>query len=711
MATSETNDCKQPEDSGICEEDEELTVSPPDGGWGWVIVGAAFVTSVIVDGIIFSFGILLPELLKEFTDAGKSSISWIGSGLAGTYLLVGPVVSALANRFDCRRVAIVGSLVSSAAFLASIFATSVVYLIICYGIIGGIGFGLIYLPSIVMVQFYFEKRRAFATGIAVCGSGIGTFIFSPLTQVLIDTFGWRGMLLIQGGIILNCAAVSGLFRPLQPKKKKSKKRKSKSKQVVSAEVGDSLCATNGGLKQILSGLCHRPKPLLHRIKDARQMQWQSQTSFESIPLNEDNEFISDKNNECSAADANHGRLPNGSLCTSELTDNNNSDGTTMQHDDSQQVPIDQHDSNGAVLGEVRVNGVIPSNEPVSRTDLSRMVNGSVVSRQSDATQEPNGVVKVSCRMHDDERTIPVRSKSFSGLRSRGSKDKCRSPLPKPRAGDLARPFYRKDIFFSGSIERIPDLYTVSPIKKLNSDIIEEEVDDAPRGCCDGNTAQIFKEMVDISLLKSPTFILMCLAGFLTFMGFFVPFVYLSDFARSVGVEKDQAAFLLSIIGIANTVGRVFCGWVTDLPQVKAIYINNGSLLIAGGTTIALPFMTIYGVQVAYSLIFGLAIACFVSLRSIVLVELLGLEKLTNSFGLTLLFQGSASLVGAPLAGWLYDQTGTYDSSFYMAGVLIAISGIISCPLPRIAKWEHDRAEKKLRSKADEESCLQSTVPV
>ena len=35
----------------------------------------------------------------------------------------------------------------------------------------GLGFGLIYLPAIVSVSMYFEKRRAFATGIAVCGSG------------------------------------------------------------------------------------------------------------------------------------------------------------------------------------------------------------------------------------------------------------------------------------------------------------------------------------------------------------------------------------------------------------------------------------------------------------------------------------------------------------------------------------------------------------
>jgi len=35
----------------------------------------------------------------------------------------------------------------------------------------GVGFGFIYLPAIVTVGYYFETKRAFATGIAVCGSG------------------------------------------------------------------------------------------------------------------------------------------------------------------------------------------------------------------------------------------------------------------------------------------------------------------------------------------------------------------------------------------------------------------------------------------------------------------------------------------------------------------------------------------------------------
>jgi len=48
-----------------------------------------------------------------------------------------------------------------------------------------------YLPSVVMVGFYFDKKRAMATGVAVCGSGIGTFVLAPVVDLLVSEYGWK----------------------------------------------------------------------------------------------------------------------------------------------------------------------------------------------------------------------------------------------------------------------------------------------------------------------------------------------------------------------------------------------------------------------------------------------------------------------------------------------------------------------------------------
>lgn len=63
----------------------------------------------------------------------------------------------------------------------------------------GIGLGMIFMPAVLTVGFYFEKWRALATGVALCGSGVGCFIMAPFTTYLKDSYGWRMTILIHAG--------------------------------------------------------------------------------------------------------------------------------------------------------------------------------------------------------------------------------------------------------------------------------------------------------------------------------------------------------------------------------------------------------------------------------------------------------------------------------------------------------------------------------
>lgn len=67
---------------------------PPDGGYGWVIVFASFMTNVIVDGVCFSVGIFMIEFLEYF-ESNKATMSWVGSVLNGMYLSVGKCLMKL----------------------------------------------------------------------------------------------------------------------------------------------------------------------------------------------------------------------------------------------------------------------------------------------------------------------------------------------------------------------------------------------------------------------------------------------------------------------------------------------------------------------------------------------------------------------------------------------------------------------------------------
>lgn len=159
------------------------------------------------------------------------------------------------NKFGCRLTTILGSLIASLGFVLSYFATSIYFLYITIGLIVGFGFGLIYVPAIVSVGYYFEKRRSFAIGIAVCGTGLGTFILSPTNRLLTGKFGWKGALLIKGAFVLNGIVCGLVMRPLpiEPsevlKNEKKQKKTLKKKRKIEAEKDITNTETN---KQFLS---------------------------------------------------------------------------------------------------------------------------------------------------------------------------------------------------------------------------------------------------------------------------------------------------------------------------------------------------------------------------------------------------------------------------------------------------------------------------
>lgn len=100
----------------------------------------------------------------------------------------------MANNFGCNKVAMAGAVVAASGFLLSVMVPALPVLYFTFGIIGGkafvssrvlvtlqvagVGYGLVFLPAIVIVGQYFSERRALATGIATCGSGIGTTLLS-----------------------------------------------------------------------------------------------------------------------------------------------------------------------------------------------------------------------------------------------------------------------------------------------------------------------------------------------------------------------------------------------------------------------------------------------------------------------------------------------------------------------------------------------------
>ena len=96
-----------------------------------------------------------------------------------------------------------GGILVSLGFYLCAYTTSLNYLYLCFGVIGGLGNGFGYATPIPVMAKWFPDKRGLAVGLAVGGYGAGSAIFGPLAQLkLIPAYGLPTTFRILGAIFL-----------------------------------------------------------------------------------------------------------------------------------------------------------------------------------------------------------------------------------------------------------------------------------------------------------------------------------------------------------------------------------------------------------------------------------------------------------------------------------------------------------------------------
>lgn len=626
--------------SSSSEEDECSQYSEtraPDGGWGWVVVFAAFMINLIADGITFSFGVIFVEFLNYFGE-GKAKTAWIGSLFMAIPLLSGPIASFLTDRYGCRKVTIVGSILSCIGFVLSAFSNSMELLFLTFGVLAGFGLSLCYVAAVVIVAYYFEKRRSFATGLSVCGSGIGTFIFAPLTQFLLEQYGWRGTTLILAGVFLNMIIFGLLMRDLEwttHKAKQQAKQKQHKKLILSSE------------------------------------------SFS----------ISNSTNTAGTASNSHQQ---GISATDEIKSNIYNDTRLF----SSLVTLPTFLKNGEKVSP-EVLELLTSHKNV-QTILKNYPN-LTHSRSFSEQYSKENVLNIENNIGNQKHTICSPENDNRKEESVKIKNLLAHNRPHPSDAYLKDlRIHRHSLTYRGAMLNInryrlrasscPDIYrnSMTTIAKEKT-YWYQGVDEFKN---------LFLDILDFSYFSDIRFLLFATSNFLLYTWYDVPYVYLTDYAIELGIEETDASILIGIIGIVNMFGEIFLGWIGDRKGISPGVVYAGCMALCGAFTAIVPLYNSYTWLCAVSGMFGLFIAANYSLTSIILVELITIEKFTNAYGLLLLVQGVANLIGPPLAGWFYDVTGSYDMSFYIAGIFIALSGAILLIVPGLGKYRKYRALKR-----------------
>ncbi|XP_026483097.1 monocarboxylate transporter 12-like [Vanessa tameamea] len=568
--------------------------SPPDGGYGWVVVFGAFMVQFWVAGLFKSYGVLYVEIMETFPDSSESVASWIPAALSTLCLALAPLSSALCEKYSCRLVVFIGGLFCATGLAVSFFSTGLLHLLLSFGVMTGIGGGLSTTPGIVIVSQYFDKHRALANGICVSGTAAGSFVFPMLIEKLVDTYGLHGTVLLLGAGMLHVCVSATLYRPPPTPR-------------PITPVTTTTTENTTLLNDIQEG-----KTLVQNKDNKLQNLFQPETEL-TLTLNQKNALMSE-------------------------------------------------DKRTNLLSEIIHPSLI---EQVARPPLQSQMSDSEDSEGLDVL----GVVGLP-REVARLRLRPTRSSSIlHSVEDLSTDSTC---VYKARGRTLSRSLYIKPPLPSRIIQsKLSE--PVNDVKKNEQEELKEEnVEDkeAKRGC-----VEKISRYLDVSLLKSWRFGLLCASVALMSCGSPYALYYLPAYTVAVGHSKAAAGHLVAISAILDLCGRLGLGYLCDLHLFcrRKAYIL--SIIIAGIAVLSLPSLTSWWSLAVASGAYGLCLGCWFLLVPVLLADAFGTARIASSYGLVRMFQSLAAVSVPPTAGLLRDVTGGYSWCFYGMGSCMVLGSI------------------------------------
>ena len=166
------------------------THSPPLF-YGWLITAAAAVGLCFgyAGSVIYGFSSFILPLSAEF-GWSRRDIGLAFSFMVVTVFLMSPLMGVLLDRYGARRCLLTGTLLFG-LFLSSLYLLSpdIRHFYATFVLLGLSGTATTAICYSRLLVSWFEKRKGWALGLALTGTGVGAMIVPPLVQAIIQTAG------------------------------------------------------------------------------------------------------------------------------------------------------------------------------------------------------------------------------------------------------------------------------------------------------------------------------------------------------------------------------------------------------------------------------------------------------------------------------------------------------------------------------------------
>ncbi len=152
------------------------------------------------------------------------------------------------------------------------------------------------------------------------------------------------------------------------------------------------------------------------------------------------------------------------------------------------------------------------------------------------------------------------------------------------------------------------------------------------------------------LLQNKIFSAMCVSLFVYCLGAYTPLLFLEDLAQTEGLISGISIIpLASIMSIAAGVGKLLLGVMMDIRWMNSIFLYALTLLGTGVALLIIPFTKNYTGLRVISALLGFFSGNW-SVIPYMTTKIVGMDRLTEAYGILMFFGGFSIMLGPPVAG-------------------------------------------------------------
>ncbi|CAG5074132.1 Similar to SLC16A13: Monocarboxylate transporter 13 (Homo sapiens) [Cotesia congregata] len=693
---------------------------PPDGGWGWVVLFSALLVNFLIPGTVKSFGVLFVEFLQVFK-ASPTAASWMPALCYFLYSSLGPLSSVLSIKYSYKTVTLIGGTFAAVGMMTSYFATSVSYLYVSYGLMVGIGAGLTFPPTIYIVTAYFERLRGLANGLCISGSAIGTIVLPPFLQYLLNHFGHRGAVLIMGALTLNTLVCALLYHPVSEHMKEvpvegiDNAAMTLDEPIIESKIteGKSRPGTpNNSNHDRLTELSKYLEKNLNPPSMTVVNENEGENELDQSEFQEPKHVPGTKFQEPNHVLGTKFQKPN-YVPGTEFQEPNILPGTKFQENN---VPRTEFQKPNYVPGTEFQE---PSHVPGTKFQEPNYVPGTEFEEHTQVLrtefQEQNHVPGTKFQEPDHEKNeivLPIDTVALSRTNStrvskknfhlsrHGSIVSEMGPValsPRNNVPGLFRRFFKTPKKTRGKnknkLEQDETSQGTGTITSTDSSAtIASSESSATISSSDSSSTEDNK-FFDFSVLRDPLYIVILISNSTSAISNTNFMILLPSYAISEGFDKNMSALLLSIVSALDLVGRIGGASLSDIDFVPKYYYFVGGLGLSGIALALLPMATSYMMLSFFCALFGLSSGMYIGITTVILADMLGTEKLSSSYGISLFVNGVLQLVGPPVCGAIYERVGTYKPIFLAFGIILILGTALWAVVPLIKRKPKEQQEE------------------